>query len=117
MKLKNYLLIEGRAVKVGADMKRVFPNLAGKRAPWVSIVHQDEVQSLADIVRVYLTYAYYDLDGKLDLTQQHKEAAQILNDCFSASLLKKMMNLKTCFQCPTELKYLNSQQMNENFSR
>jgi hypothetical protein len=76
MRLKNYLLINGHAVKVGINMDRVFPSLAGKRVPWFSIVHYDKVTCISDIVKVYFTYAYYDLDGKLDLQQHEQEATQ-----------------------------------------
>lgn len=80
MKLKNYLLINGRVIRVGADMKRVFPELAGKRAPWIEIVHQDKVEKPSDIMRVIFTYAYYDLDGKFDMQQHQQEATQKIGE-------------------------------------
>lgn len=86
MKLKNYLLVDGKAIRVGVDMTRVFLSLAGKRVPWFSLIHQDEVRSSSDIVKVYLSYAYYDLDGKMDMTQHSKEAAQIIDKWFKRIL-------------------------------
>ena len=82
MRLKNYLLIEGKAVRVGVDMTRVFLSLAGKRVPWFSLIHQDEVRSSSDIERVYLSYAYYDLDGKMDMTQHAQVANQLIDKWF-----------------------------------
>lgn len=82
MKSKNYLLINEKVIKVGVEMNRVFPELAGKCAPWFSIIHQDEVNSITDIVRVHLEYAYYDMDGKLDLTPGGKVIAQKLEEWF-----------------------------------
>ncbi|MBP2641025.1 MAG: hypothetical protein H6Q66_1976 [Firmicutes bacterium] len=83
MKLKNYLLIDGRAVRVGADMTRKFPALAGKHVPWFSIVHHDKVASVADIAKVYLTYAYYNENGELDVWQHELEAAQKISELFN----------------------------------
>lgn len=82
MKTKNYLLINGKVKKVGVEMSRVFPELAGKRAPWFSIIHQDAVNSITDIVRVHLEYAYYDVEGKLDLAPSGKVIAQKLGEWF-----------------------------------
>ena len=82
MKTKNYLLINAKVIKVGVEMNRVFPELAGKRAPWFSIIHQDEVNIISDIVRVHLEYAYYDMDGKLDLAPGGKVIAQKLGEWF-----------------------------------
>jgi len=80
MKQKSYILIEGKAVKVGIDMNRVFPQLAGKKVPWVSLVHHDIVRTSDDIIRLYLGFAYYDLQGKFDGTHHEKVTAQVMED-------------------------------------
>ena len=36
MRLKYDLIIDGKAKKVGVEMNRVFPELAGKRVSWFS---------------------------------------------------------------------------------
>jgi len=90
MKLKNYLLVEGKAIRVGIDMTRVFISLAGKRVPWFSLIHQDEVRSSSDIARVHLSYAYYNLDGKIDMTQHSQEAAQLIDKWFKRSFPSNM---------------------------
>jgi hypothetical protein len=82
MKTKNYLLINAKVIKVGVEMNRVFDTLAGQRAPWFSIIHQDEVNAITDIVRVHLEYAYYDVEGKLDLAPSGKVMAQKLGEWF-----------------------------------
>ncbi|HWR31206.1 MAG TPA: hypothetical protein VN631_15370 [Negativicutes bacterium] len=78
MKTKNYLLIKTKVIKVGVEMNRVFPELAGKRVPWFSIIHRDEVNSLDDIIQVYLNYAYYESEGKFDTTPHDKVIPQLL---------------------------------------
>ncbi len=99
MKTKNYLLINAKVIKVGVEMNRVFPELAGKRAPWFSIIHQDEVNIISDIVRVHLEYAYYDMDGKLDLAPGGKVIAQKLGEWFEQKNLMKNKNLNKLSQC------------------
>ena len=63
-------------------MNRVFPALAGKRVPWFSIIHRNEVNSIDDIIQVYLNYAYYDSEGKFDCTPHDKVIPQLLEKWF-----------------------------------
>ena len=69
-------------------MTRVFPDLAGKRAPWFTIIHQNGASTVADIERVYLTYAYYDLEGHIDMSQHDNVAAQKAIDLYELYLIR-----------------------------
>ena len=91
MKLKNYLLINGKVVKIGMEMTRVFVELAGKRVPWFSFIHHDEIVTASDITRVYLSYAYFDMEGRIDFTQQSQAASEKMNAWFSRFVQYKEM--------------------------
>ena len=104
MKLKNYLLINEHAIRVGMNLDRVFPDLAGKRVPQFSIIHQDKVTSIADIIKVYLTYAYYNLDGKFDLQQHEQESAQKMEETIFQCLPRLKHNEKNILSTPHRVK-------------
>ena len=71
------------------DMTRVFADMAGKRTPWFTIVHQNIVGTVGDIEKVYLSYAYFDMEGRIDMSQHSQEAAQKVDEWMNPSVRDK----------------------------
>lgn len=80
LRMRTYLVHDGKIERVGLNCRRPIPDLAGRRAAWITVYFHttDENQSIID--NMTLAWAYFDLRGAWDFEYQKRAAASAVGD-------------------------------------
>lgn len=81
VKQRVYFVEVDKVYKVGLDTKRVFPNLAGKMVPYVTVIFRKG--EVPEILQVRVDPAYINPEGQWKITDfEHRCAASAMEKIF-----------------------------------